>query len=76
MIFLNGGTYEKYYNHINLAIIDGNVINVSLINAEGKYGAIDADDSSCHGYYIIRFSSSSLIFKADLIIGGQVISYI
>ena len=25
---------------------------------EWKYGAIDADDYSCHGYYIIKISSS------------------
>ena len=39
-------------------VIDGNTMNMSLIIMEGKYGAIDTDDSSCHGYYIIKFSSS------------------
>ena len=28
---------------------------------EGNYVAIDADDSSCHGYYIIKFYSSPYI---------------
>ena len=32
------------------------MINMSLVVMEGKYSAIDADDSSCHGYYIIIFS--------------------
>ena len=49
-------------------------MNMSLIIMEGKYGAIDNDDSSCHDYYIIKFSSSPNIFLADLSIDGQVIS--
>ena len=28
-------------------------MNIYLIIVEGKYVAIDADDSTCHGYYII-----------------------
>ena len=41
---------------------------------EGKYGAIDEDDSSCHGYYIIKFSSSPYSLQTDLRIDVQVIS--
>ena len=48
-------------------------MNMSLIIMEGKYGAIGADNSSCHGYYIIKFSSSLYILQTDLRIGGQVI---
>ena len=50
-------------------------MNMYLIITEGKYGAIYADDSSCHGYYIIKFSSSPYTFQADLSIDGQVIFY-
>ena len=42
-----------------------------LIIMEGNYGVVDADDSSCHGYYIIKFSSSPYTLQADLIICGQ-----
>ena len=42
-------TYEKGYEHINLTIIDGNVMNMYLIIMEGKYGVIDYYDSTCHG---------------------------
>ena len=49
-------------------------MNMSLIVMEGKYGAIDTDNSSFHDYYIIKFSSSSYTLQADLIIDGQVIS--
>ena len=48
---------------------------MSLIITEGKYGAIDTDDSSCHDYYIIMFFSSTYALQSDLIIDGQVISY-
>ena len=45
MNFLDDGTDEEYYEKINRTILDGNVMNVSLIFIEGKYGAIDTDDS-------------------------------
>ena len=41
---------------------------------EGNYGAIDTDNSSCNGYYIIKFSSSLYTLQADLSIDGQDIS--
>ena len=44
---------------MNQNILDGNVMNMSLIVTEGDYVDIDADDSTCHGYYIIKFSSST-----------------
>ena len=47
---------------------------MSLIVMEWNYYAIDADDYSYHGYYIIKFSSSTYILQADLSIDGQVIS--
>ena len=49
-------------------------MNVSLIIMEVKYGSIDTDDPLCCGYYIIKFSSSSYTFQAELSIYGQVIS--
>ena len=50
-------------------------MNMSLIIMEGNYVAVDADDSTCHGYYIIKFSSSTYTLQADVIIDGQFISY-
>ena len=52
----------------------GNVMNIHLIIIERKYGAIDDDDSTCQGYYIIRFSSSSFMLQAELNIDVQVFS--
>ena len=49
-------------------------MNVYFINIEGNYGAIDADDYSCHDYYIIKFSSSPYTLQSEFIIDGQVIS--
>ena len=50
MNFLDGGTNEEYYKNINWNILDNIVMNTSLIINEGKYCAIDTDDSLCHGY--------------------------
>ena len=72
--FLDEGTDEEYDENINQTIFDGNVMNMSFIITEGKYGAIDSDDSSCHGYYIIKFFSSPYTLQADLSIDLQVIS--
>ena len=49
-------------------------MNMSLVITEGNYCATDADDYSCRGYYIIKFSSSPYILQEDLSIDGQVIS--
>ena len=73
--FLYNGTNEEIYEHINRMILDGNVMNMSLVITKGKYGDIDTDDYSCHGYYIIKFFSSLYTLQADLIIDGQIISY-
>ena len=75
MNFLYYGKENVEYEYINKKIIDGNVMNMSLITIEVNYGAIGADYSPCHGYYIINFSSSPYNLKSDLNIDGQVISY-
>ena len=74
MFFLDDGKYGEYYEDINQAVIHGNVMNMSLIITKGKYGALDTDDSSCYGYYIIKFYSSLYTLQADLSIDGKVIS--
>ena len=45
-----------------------------LIIMEGNYGDINVDNSTCRGYYNIRFSSFPYTLKADLSIYGQIIS--
>ena len=49
-------------------------MNMSWIIREGKYGAIDTDNSTYHGYYIIKFYSLPYTLQSDLSIDGQVIS--
>ena len=73
MIFY-GREYEEDYKHINRTILYGNVMNIYLIITERKYGTIDADDYSCHGYYIIKFASSPYTLQLDWGIYVQVIS--
>ena len=51
------------------------MINVVLIIMEGNYIDIDADNSTCDGYFIIKFSPSTHTLQERLIINGQVISF-
>ena len=74
MDYLDDGTDEEDYKHINQTIIDGNGMNMSLIIMEVHYGAIDSDNSKYHGYYIIRFFSCPYKIQSNLSIDGQVIS--
>ena len=72
MNFPDDGRDNYEYECINRTILDGNVVNMSLVITEGNYGDIEADDSTFHGYYIIRFYSSPYTHQAYLIIHGQV----
>ena len=60
MNFVDDGTHGE---NINQTILDVNVMNMYLIVMKGKYGAIDADDFSCYGYYIIKFLCLHIPFK-------------
>ena len=48
-------------------------MHMALGIMEGKYSAIDTDDSSCRGYYITKFSSSINTIQTDLSIDRRVI---
>ena len=61
MNFIYDVTDNVEYECINRTILDGNVMKMSLIITEVNYDAVDADDSACNGYNIIRFYSSSYI---------------
>ena len=73
MNFLDDVKYNVVYECINQTILNGKVMSISLIKIEINYGAIDADNSTYHGYYTIRFYSSPYMLQADLNICGQFI---
>ena len=58
------------YEFINRAILDRKFMNMSLIITKVNYGAIDDDDSSGHGYHIIKLSLIPYTLQADLNIDG------
>ena len=47
-----------------------------MIISKVDSGAIDDDNNSCHGYYIITFSLSPYTLQEDFNIDGKVISSI
>ena len=49
-------------------------MNMSLIVMEGKYGALDTDHYSHHGYYIIKFYLYQYTIQEEFSIDVQVIS--
>ena len=55
LTFIDDGTDEVDNKNMNRTILDGNVVNMSLIIIEGNDGAINADDSKCIVYYNIIF---------------------
>ena len=59
---------------MNRTILDGNVMSMYLIIMERNYGAIDSYDYSCHGYYMVKFSSSIYKLQSSFSFYGQVIS--
>ena len=63
MNIIDDGTYDVEYEQINRTIIDVNVTNRYLIISKGKFGAIDAEDTSCQVYHIIRFTSTEYTLK-------------
>ena len=73
MNFIDDVTETVEYEWINRPIRDGNFKSFFFIITKGNYGAIDGDDSACHGYYIIRFYSSPYTLQSDLNKDGQVV---
>ena len=41
------------------------VSNMILVVSEDNIGVIDAEEPSCHGYYIVEFSSTSYTLQKD-----------
>ena len=74
MNFIDNGTGNVECKCMNGTILDGNVMNMSLIIIEGDYDDINDDDSTWHGYYIIIFSSYPYTLQSHLNIDVQFIS--
>ena len=71
MNFLDGGTDDVEYEQVNRKTLDGTVTKMQLIISKVNLGDIDADDTSCHGYYIIQFYLYLYTLHEDLNIDGQ-----
>ena len=75
MNFIDDGPDNVDYEFKYRTIIDGNVMNVSLIILKGNYCAVDAGDTSLQSYYIIIFTLDPYTLQEELNIDGQSIYF-
>ena len=75
MNFIDDGPDNVDYEFKYRTIIDGNVMNVSLIILKGDYCAVDAGDTSLQSYYIIIFTLDPYTLQEELNIDGQSIYF-
>ena len=55
-------------------VIDGISENMASLVQAGMYVAINTDDTTTNGFYVIQFLSESYTLQNNTIINGQVIS--
>ena len=67
MNFTDDVTYEVYYEHINITILDVNVINMSLIIYKGNYDAIDAYDTHVRVNTLSHFPHLNILLNKNRI---------
>ena len=62
------------FHEINNVVIDGISENTSSLVQSGVYGAINKDDTTTNGFYVIQFLSDAYKLQNNTTIYGQVIS--
>ena len=65
MNFIYDGKDDFEYEHINKTIIYCNLTDMPLVICKIKFGAIYADDTPYHSYYIIIFTLYPYILQED-----------
>ena len=55
-------------------VLDGIIENMASLVQLGMYGAINTDDTTRNGFYVIQFISDSYTLQSNTKIDGKVIS--
>ena len=66
-------SYEAF-DEIHQVFLDGISENMPSLVQSGMYGAINTDDTTTNGFYVIQLLSNSYTLQNNTTINGQVIS--
>ena len=61
------------FDEIRQVVLDGISDNMASLLESGKYGAINATDTSTNGFYVIMFASGAYTLQENTTIDGQII---
>ena len=62
-------------DEIQQVVLDGISENMASLVQLGMYGAINTDDNTTNGFYVIKFLSDTYKLKSNKTIDGQVIYF-
>ena len=62
------------FDEIHQVVLDGIIENMASLVQSGMYGAINTDDTTTNGFYVIQFLSEAYTLQNNTTIDGQVIS--
>ena len=62
------------FDDIHKVVIDGISGNMASLVKSGMYGAINTDENTTNGLYVIQFISEAYMLQNNTTINGQVIS--
>ena len=65
---------SEAFDEINQVVIDGISENMASLVQSGMYGALNTDDTTTNGFYLIQFLSDAYTLKNNTTIDVHVIS--
>ena len=67
-------TSSDTFDEIYQVVLDGISDNMASLIESGKYGAINTNDTSTNGFYVIKFTSRAYTLQENTIIYGKIIT--
>ena len=67
-------TPSDAFDEIHQVVLDGKSDNIASLFESGKYGAINATETTTNGFYVIMFTSEAYKLQDNTIIDGQIIT--
>ena len=70
--FTNKATRSEEFDEVHQVVIDRIIYNMASLVYTGKYGAINAEDTTTLGYYIVNYVSEPFTLQYDITAYGHV----